>query len=88
MLSVPTAGGPEAVLVADEEGVYQIAATSSCLYWTTAYLKENHLRAMPKSGGDPISIAPIDNQIQAIAADASGVYWGERDNHRLMRATK
>jgi hypothetical protein len=59
-----------------------------CVYWTTTRQSVNHLRAVPKIGGDPITIAPVDMFGEVIAADDTGVYWGERETHRLMRATR
>jgi hypothetical protein len=87
LVAVPKNGGAPTVLVAANEGVPEIAASSSCVYWTTSQ-NGNRLRAIPKLGGDPLTIAPVGGAGAVIAADESGVYWGERESHKLMRATK
>jgi hypothetical protein len=86
LVAVPKNGGEPTTLVAGNEGVPEIAASSSCVYWTSQ--KSNRLRAVPKLGGDPLTIAQVGGAGAVIAADESGVYWGERESHKLMRATK
>jgi hypothetical protein len=88
LLALPRAGGTPMPLVTDLDGVFKIAATASCIYWTTGSQPVSQLRAVPKSGGNSIPIAQVDMFGGIIAADESGVYWGERENHQLMRATK
>ena len=88
MVSAPKSGGPVTTLVADMGGVLAIAVNASCVYWTTHSLIVNKLRAVPKSGGEPILIAPVEMSGGALAADESGVYWEESSTHSLMRATK
>ena len=88
LVSVSKDGGPSTTIVADMDAVLAITVNASCVYWTTPYLAINKLRAVPKSGGDPITIAPVEMSNAALAADESGVYWEESSTHSLMRATK
>ncbi|MFS8064964.1 MAG: hypothetical protein ACMG6S_01205 [Byssovorax sp.] len=88
LVSVSKDGGPLTTVVANMDGVLATAVNASCVYWTTAYLPVNELRTAPKSGGDPILIAPVEMSNAALAADESGVYWDESSTHSLMRATK
>lgn len=88
LVSVSKGGGPLTTVVANMDGVLAIAVNSSCVYWRTAHLPVNELRTAPKSGGDPILIAPVEMSYAALAADDSGVYWEELSTHSLMRATK
>jgi hypothetical protein len=84
----PTVGGPETILVADAGRVGALTVGGSCVYWTTDYLGSGHLRAVPKIGGDPVTLAQVDMLGQPLAADGSGVYWGDRGTHQLLHATK
>jgi len=88
VVSVAKTGGPLTTVVANMDGVLAITVNASCIYWTTPYLTVNELRAVPKSGGDPITITPVEMSGAALAADESGVYWEESSTHSLMRATK
>ena len=87
LFATPKDGGAGTVLVGAMDGVVEIAVNSSCVYWTTSQ-NGIRLQAVPALGGDPVTLAQVGASGAVIAADESGVYWGERDTHRLMRAIK
>lgn len=87
--SVSKGGGPVTTHVAGKEFVSTIAVNSACVYWTTVGAQPDEVRAAPKSGGDPITIAQLTNQLGAVlAADEKHVYWEDRWTKSLMQATK
>lgn len=90
--AAPKSGEPRVEVVHDDLGVMRLDQSGPCLYWVTPITFDTmgeQLHAAPKSGGEPIVIhaAVIGGEFN-IAADDAVVYWGDRMNGTISKATK
>lgn len=65
--------GGEAVTLFQGKGVQALALDDANVYWTNA--ENGTVMRVPKSGGSPVAVAAEQDNVAAIAVDATHVYW-------------
>lgn len=93
VLRAPLSGGPSEVLVRHQLFPTGVAVDATSIYWAVPLRQEapqegGAILAAPKEGGEQRRLAttPQDAEIEALAVDASSVYWTA--SGALMRVAK
>ena len=77
-------GSAQALATEDAGPLPGLAIVGSCIYWTSEL--HGTVRAMPKDGGAPVTVATDRPGVQRLATDGSSLVWLNAQTGALWRA--